>query len=566
MPAGPARSRTSPRRSPAVPLACLLAVASSQAALAADLPRWQVAAATAGSGIQPPGFPTAVTGFSAEEIDRGGRLSLQLARSGEAATLWVQDPDRTLRPVARLGAGGALGPGRAGDEAGDTFGVIWAEDYSAVAPVQYFVGVAGGSVGLWRHDGSTNLEIARAGSDGLLGPGLGPGFGFIGNTGIGNAALGRMQVLPDNSLALRSRLDSPEGAVSAVLRWAPEAGFEACALEDSADPTLAPGASAGQPDRFTGLSGLAAGPQGELFVSGSVQLLVLSPTRVGIWRVCEGSPSVRALSGDRGAFGPGIDGAPLAEFISFASEAVPLGGEAFLFAARARLDGSSSTSALIDALFLGDGGGNRPVAIRFESGRYGPGIGDLQFSAFDLVAGEAFAALRADVRPAGGGSDRAGLWRLAGEAPPEPLALVGEDGALAPGPGRRWTGFEAARALANGEVLALATTQALVDGVSERALWRFRPGKRPRRLLGPGDAVVYRDAGGVQRTGAAGALEGLPLGSSLRQDYVGDEGWITAEGDVLLRGRLAGSNATMLLQSERPLLDRALLFRDGFEP
>lgn len=552
-----------PRVLPALALLALSGLAAAQQ------PVWRVAAATASSGIRPAGFPANVTGFAAQQVAAGGTMSLSLTTPSEPATLWTQVPAGGMRPVARPAVTGALGPGRGGAEAGHVYAQIWYGDYSAASPFHLFAatagppGQSGAGVGLWINDGTGNIEVARASTDGPLGPGLGAGITLVGTTGGGNRALGRIQMLPGSAFALDAQLDTPGGRRDVILRKTLGAtAFSTCALEGSADPAVAPGVSAPNADQFVGLSGLAQGSGGDLYTFGSARLLVLSPTRSGIWRVCQGSPSARALTGDLGALGPGIPGSPLAEFVFYSGELAPLGGGRLMFGARARLDSSSSTSPLVDALFVNAGSGNQPVAIRGQGGVYGPGIADHTYSGFSSYSGEHVAALIATVRATGSIIDLDGLWRLSPGAPPVPIALEGATGALAPAPGDGWLGFDDARALANGDIIAVATSRP--NGVNTNALWRFRPGRAPERLLGPGDPVAYRDANGIDRIGAIDRIDNL-VGSQL-PGYAGDEGWINAEGDVLLLGRIQGNASTLTFQNGAPLLDRGRVFADGFEP
>lgn len=528
---------------------------------------WEVAAAYASSGIRPPGFPPDAYVLRNSQLGVGGRLSFELVTDTHSATLWTQTGEGDVRPLARQVVADGLGPGRGGSEAGHVFNTLWGQHYSTRTGAQLFLGLAGpvGQVnttpGLWLNDGVRNIELARADTDGALGPNLGPGITLIGTTGNGNLALGRLQVLPDDALALEADINAPSRK-DVILQRRYAGSFSACALEGSADPSLAPGVSAPDADQFVELSGLARDAGGELYSYGAVRLFVVSPTRVGIWRVCAGPPAARALTGNRAALGPGIAGSPLAEFFSFSGELSPLGGNTLLFFARARLDGSTSTSPLVDGLFFNDGQGNRPILILGQGGALGPGVANHSFRRLDSFKGEGFAALLAEVRENGSTLDRAGLWRLAAGRAPEPLALVGDNGALAPGQGLTWQSFDDARALANGDVLAVATTRS--NAVDTRALWRFRPGRGPERLFGPGDSVRYRDSSGQPRSGTVARIE--PLSGTQLPRYAGDEGWINAEGDVMLLGQLQNNPARLVFQNSAALLDRDALFSDGFEP
>lgn len=558
---------TSPRQPPLLGLALLLLYA---AGASAQSPSWRVAAATASSGLRPAGFPADVSGFASQQLGASGLLSLRLSSTTAAQTLWTQTPDGGLRPIARPNTTDLLGPGRSGAEAGHVFDIIWHEDYSVAAPFNLFAataGPAGGgttsfTVGLWLNDGTRNLEIARGGVDGVLGPNLGPNITLVSSTGAGNRALGRIQILPGHAFALAAQLDTPAGRRDAVLRRPFNGVFSACALEGSAEPALRPNVSGIEADQFRELNGLAQGAGGELYTFGTASLLVLSPNHVGIWRVCQGNPAGRALVRRRDALGPGIAGSPRAEFLFFTSGLSPLGGGALLYAARARLDAEVSTSPLFDAVFYSDGSGNRPLVALTETGSRGPGIANHTYSGFTSFRGERVAALLADVRETGSTVDKRGLWRLAPDRPAEAVALAGASGALAPAPGDVWLSFDDAVALANGDLITVATSRP--NGVNTRAVWRFRPGRAPQRLLGPGDPVSYRDSNGVERTGLIDRIDALD-GSQL-PGYAGDEGWINAEGNVLVEGRIQGNASTLVFQTGSALLDRNQLLRDGFEP
>lgn len=546
-----------------------LPLAASPATIAQEIP-WHVAAAPAESGIRPAGFPADASGFSLQQVGASGLVSLRLSTPSAAATLWTQMPDGGIRPVARPGTADALGPGRGGAEAGHVYSVVWHEDYSVAAPFNLFAATAGPpggssthvSVGLWLNDGVSNIELARGNTDGPLGPNLGPDIALVASTGNGNRALGRIQILPGERFALEAELDTPPGRRDAILQRAFAGDFTPCALEGSADPALRPNVSAPNGDQFRALNGLSQGAGGELYVFGTASLLVLSPIDSGIWRVCDGSPSARALTRHRGDLGPGIIGSPRAEFLSFSGGLSPLGGGGLLFEARVRLDGDQETSPLLEAVFFSDGGVNRPLVALGDAGALGPGIANHAFSAFGTFRGERVAALLANVREAGGIQDRSGLWRLFPDRPAEPLALAGASGPLAPGPGDVWLGFGDAQALANGDIIAVATSRP--NGVNTQAVWRFPPGRRPQRLLGPGDPVTYRDSDGTHRSGTIERIDNL-AGSQL-PDYAGDEGWINADGVAIVEGRIQGSASTLLFQTGVALLDRERLFGDGFEP
>jgi hypothetical protein len=566
------RSRPAPPAlSTRVLLSVALLAASGATVTMAQEPGWRIAAAIASSGIRPAGFPADVSGMGSEQVGASGLMSLRLT-TPVGQSLWTQTPAGAVREVASLAVVGPLGPGRSGAEADHRFSVIWHEDYSVAAPFNLFAAQAGPpggtttafTVGLWLNDGARNIEVARGGTDGPLGPNLGPAITLVSSTGNGNRALGRIQILPGGAFALGAQLDTPGGRRDVILRRPFGGAFVACALEGSADPALRPNVSAPAADQFREITGLAQSADGELYALGTASLLAVSPINAGIWRVCQGAPSARALTGNRGALGPGIPGAPRAELISFSAlvPLAPVGGDRLLFLARARLDGDQSSSPLVDAVFLHDGGANRPIVALGETGSLGPGIPNHAFTGFASFGGERVAALLADVREVGSVQDRRGLWRLSADRLPEPVALAGSTGALAPASGDVWLGFDDARALANGDLIAVATSRP--NGVNTRALWRFRPGRVPQRLLGPGDPVAYRDASGIDRTGIVDRIDAL-VGSQLPA-YAGDEGWINAEGQVIVQGRIQGNPATVVFQSGAALLDRDRLLQDGFEP
>lgn len=257
-------------------LLALSLAALAAAPVCAQNPSWRVAAATASSGIRPAGFPADVSGVASQQLGASGLLSLRLSTTSTAPTLWTQTPDGNLRPVARPATADAPGPGRSGAETGHVFDILWHEDYSVAAPFNLFAataGPAGGgttsfTVGLWLNDGTRNLEIARGGVDGVLGPNLGPNITLVSSTGAGNRALGRIQILPGNAFALGAQLDSPAGRRDAVLRRPFNGVFSACALQGSAEPALRPNVSGIEADQFRELNGLAQGAGGELYTFG----------------------------------------------------------------------------------------------------------------------------------------------------------------------------------------------------------------------------------------------------------------------------------------------------------
>lgn len=550
---------------------CVLPLFLAFAATAEAQPlRWRVVAAPAQSTIVPEGFPSDVQGYSMDETSQTGRLSLRLTRASSPPALWAQDQGRTWRPLAQLQTAGALGPGRVGEESSHIFSTLWEQDYSNGETFHLFAAIArpagqvGGTVGLWVNDGTSNTEVARGETDGPLGPGLGPGVALISNTGVGNLALGRIQVLPGRTFALGGRVTSPARGV--ILLHREPGGFQTCAIEGPSDASSSPGISGPAQDQFVNLGGLAQGAGGELFSFGASRLLVISPTRVGIWRVCEGAPAVIALTDEQTALGPGVPGRPAAEFFSFSGELVPIGGGRVMFEARARLDSTTTPTPLVDALFLHYGSVNRPVATIGGDGLYGPGVPGFEFTDFDRLAGEGAVALVADVRRVGTSEVRSGLWRIGVDGPPEALAVENLAGDWAPGDGSVWTGFEDARALANGDVVAVARTRQQIGASEQRAIWQFRKGRSPRKILQPGDQVEYRSQTGAIAAGRLVALEGLSTGGSLLPAYAGDEGWINAEGDIALRGQIEGISSSVAIQLQGSLLNRSQVFADGFEP
>jgi hypothetical protein len=527
------------------------------ASLHAQTPNWQVVLANANTGIQPAGLPTIVQLYAESETSGSSQWSARIQDSN-ISRLWVADSAVGARAIAQNGVLGALGPGRSGSEANDTFSIIWYEAYGTANDQHVFAAVAAGTTGLWWHNGVSNQEIARAGTDGNLGPQLGPGFTFRSNLGVGNAALGRIVLTTDQQLFLGSRLVSPDGDISAVFRRLPSSALTLCTREGSSDPAYAPGVFA-VPSRFSNLGGLNVSSAGDAFILGTAQ-----PTQVGIavpeagiWRVCAGAPQARMLTRRRDALGPNRSGLPRAEFSSISSP-YPIGGNGYLVDVRYRSDAEVSASALIDALYLNDGIANQQLlAVGDSIATIGANVRSV-----GTFAGSGTAALVNTVRIASDGVDRAALWRVRGASTPELLAVQNLSQApFAPSTTSQWANFVDSFGLENGDIIALANTRDTQSNTVSLGLWRFKSGLAPVRILGPGSPVQYRTLAGSVVTGTLQQLSALS--SSQTPLYAGDDGWISPAGSVHLLGTLTGISGTVALQAN--LLKPSELFIDGFE-
>lgn len=485
-----------------------------------------------------------------------GQFGFRVASPAALEGYWASRNGRFTR-YTQLNVGGALGPGRSGAEAAHQFiGVNINQGDASADGQRAFVGRAAdpanliaASHGLWRWNGSNNIEFARADTDGALGPGLGAGFRFPNNSGFGQARMANGGVAVVNAT-----VNSPSNLQSQVVfKHVPGQGNQACLQTGSTDPALSPGLTGA--DSFmtfnAGLERVAVSANGRVHAR-----LVSSTLREGIWELCNGAPRVLAVTGESGVRGPDV-GISTATFVDIGLNAPqPSAVAGLIFLAQWR---SAPATTNRPGLFRFDGSGNRGIAYSEPSGFFGPNWMNSTWRSFNTdllsVAGQ-YAAVVASVDATDGGTPT-GLWRVRAGERPELVAVIGLDTApYAPEAGRTWRGFEALAMLGNGVIVLEATTNP--DNIKD--LWVLEPGQAPRRLLSSGQVLSVPTAQGPMAT-AVSSFD-LPDGGARFSD--GSDGWIGADGTLFMAvnsttfGRL---HITQRLDVPDP--DR--VFSSGFE-
>lgn len=487
---------------------------------------WQVAAAEDGR-IVFPGLPTGTNrNIGNAALGNAGQTlyNLRINLPSTLAGYWVWR-NGTMTRYARLSSTGVDGPGRSGAEAGHVF-TFFPNDNGESGPdgqLSFLASAADPAIsgtttyGLWRWNGVRNVEVVRSLTDGPLGPGLGAGWYFPNNEFV----VARQMV--GGNLLLHAEVRSPDTSASRlVTRHRPGIGNQACMRTGTSEPDLAPGLTPG--DSFDNISsGLA---RFSVNAYGTVHArLPASGSRSGFWALCNGSPRALVADDVTGRLGPDV-GLAAAVFSSFASTPPHASGsQALVYWANWHVPPAASRLGL----FRYDGQRNLGIAYNDSDGFFGPNWEGSTWSGFDTdslsVSGE-FAAFAAGVNTTSGtGVD--GLWRVQAGQRPEPLALIGVIGALAPEPGRQWRAFDSVATLANGDVLVNART----NPGDIRDLWLFRQGQPHRKLLSIGDALVLPTSTGNVAT----TISSLSIPAGGARPGSGVDGWVGEDGSLLIR-------------------------------
>ena len=141
--------------------------------------------------------------------------------------------------------------------------------------------------------------------------------------------------------------------------------------------------------------------------------------------------------------------------------------------------------------------------------------------------------------------------------PPEPIAIVGDTGSYAAAPGRPWREFHRTQVLDSGEVLIFGE----VGNPNERGIWRLRPGAAPVRELGPGDLVKVPTANGVVER----AVTSVTTSGLIDQNYLGEDGWASSNGRVLVRVNVQGISSLAQLYLRGSAGVPESLLAEGFD-
>lgn len=537
------------------PLAAALVVAFAAAPFAAaqDVP-WRVVLGSS-TTITMPGLPAASRSFTDELIaDTGaGRIGARLTGPDGSEGYWALNQGNWTQ-YTKLGvAGAALGPGRSGGEAAHVFLSVASGGSGAGADGQRaFIaraGLAGDTTsatwGVWRRNGSANVEVVRGLTDGALGPNLGANWVYQNDSSAFAA-----RAMEGGRMLVNAYVTSPTGLSRLYLGKAgPGGAVVPCAMKNSTEATLAPGLAAGDSfDTTWTFSDLSLTPAGLVYGS-----LHTNQSRDGIWKLCEGAPQAIVVDDEPGARGPDI-GVSTAIFTGFGA-AHPGDGGDFAFFATYRESSAASTRT---GLFRHDAGGNPALAMNDAAGVHGPGWADgATWSSFDtasLTTAGDWAAFRATMHTSDGGSP-SGLWRVRAGASPELVALIGLTGDYGPEPNRTWDNFYGNAVLSNGDIVVEARTQ---PG-SEYAIWLLKADGTKRRVLKVGQVVsVPTASGSVQGSVSSYDLPGGTAPYSRGGDY-----WIAADGSLLVDVNLVTYGHALITATPSNPVD--LIFRNGFD-
>lgn len=554
---------------------CLL---SSTSAGAADV-RWRVVVSSSDSRIALPQLPDDHVPIGVGLADGGaGMLGFQLRPSGSSPVdgNWVERGSM-LSQYAALGAAGALGPGRGGAESTHVFRRLYYGD-SAGAGARAFGATANdpsqsagdASSGLWLWNGGGNVEIARYGSEGALGPGI-DGYVYKSFHHVDDTDNEfNVWMLPQRRVLFAGRI----GATTATLGddglsvHTPGLGNRPCMLPGSAAPEFAPGVNSAT---FTGISALKSiSRRGEVYALAGVRNSATGWSASGIWQFCDGAPRAAVLTGDVGDYGPGFPGGSAVfggDSNGLRNYIAPSVAGGFYFSSGGRMSPASGAPTFF-GLFHHDGTRNRPILLQNSEGQYGPQIAGYVFSnptvPYDVKAAGRYAALKIAISPVGdGSSDYPGLWRIADDGSIEPVAVSGSISPYTPAPGRIWNGtFYRYAVFDDGDIVTLASTKDTADASTAISWWRLSPGAAPVEILKVGDLVDVPTPSGVV-TKAVTAID--PIYSIALPPPAGRDTFFTADGAVItsdVKLRDFGTTTVVLRgQAARP----DYIFTDGVD-
>lgn len=561
---------------------CLLFCA--QPATADDV-QWRVVLSSGDPGISQPQLPAAHYFVGVGLADGGaGLLGFQLRPSGTSTPdgNWFER-GTGFAPYAQIGASGALGPGRAGAESTHVFRRLYygdsiGEGARAFGATANDPGDPAGNAaqGLWLFDGSRNVEIARLGNDGILGPGLGSGAVYKSFHNV-DSLTDEMDVraLPNRRVLFAGRI-STDGSLGddGLSQYVPGQGNRPCLLQRSTDPDLGPGIAAAVFSRID--AGVSVSPRGEVYDYASVTPVSGSPPgwygAQGIWQFCDGAPRMAVLTGETNQYGPGLpDGSAYfgGDNNGLKGYLAPSTPGSFYFTSGGRTSSVPGAATFL-GLFHHDAaaGHNVPILLDRAEGTYGPQIVGYVFNTatvpFKVKAGGRYAVLQTSISPANAlSSSYPGLWRLSTDGTVEPLALAGDTGAYAPAAGRIWNGtFYKYAAFDNGDIVTLADTRDLSTSRTAVSWWRLRRGSAPVEILKVGDLVQVATPGGTVSKPVS-AIDpyyaiGLPPTS-------GRDTWFSANGtiatsDIVIQGF---ESATVLVRGLAARPDH--VFSAGFD-
>ncbi len=523
--------------------------------------------------IPAPELPAGVRNFFDANVgDYGaGQFGFRVLGPEAANGYWVNRNGALVR-YTQINAAGPFGPSRSGAESGHQFDSI-RSGLSSTAPdgQRSFLGragvpgdVAGATNGVWRWNGAQNIEIARGGTLGLLGPGLSADWMFINDrTFVDEARMmqgGQVLVHADvfSATVTRSRL---------IARHVPGFGNQPCMQVGVSGGALAPGLQAS--DRWLGVSNsnsIGISFDGRVYVR-NVAVLPGPRNIGGIWEICDGPPRALAIIRESGARGPniGIVGAQFEDLNPTVTlPPLPDRGNGFYFFSeycKTVNPCDSPVGVPQVGLFHHQSGSNLGIAYNDASGFYGPNYLNSRWKFFNgpsLSVAGLYSSFISSVSTTDT-TDLTGLWRVRSGQRPELAALIGSSVlAYAPEPGRTWKSFAGSAIFSNGDVVLAART----DPGDSYAIWLLPRGGVPRRVLEQGQIVTLQTANGpIQET-----IGGFTLPASGSGYASGIDDWVGADGTLLLSVRMDGDVGYNFLISTKLNVPNPLnIFADGFE-
>ncbi len=553
----------------AAALAILLSLSSSIAQ--AQALNWNLVAG------EPARFPIPELGAGLREFNEGsvadfglGQLGFRVLSPSVSAGYWASRNGALVR-YTQLNSNGIFGPGRAGAEAAHQFSSIRTGQNSTASDGQRaFLGkagdpanTAGASNGIWRWNGVQNIEIARGGVDGLLGPGLPLGWQFENATFFTEEA----RMLQGGQVLIHADVTGPGVARSRLLaRHVPGVGNQPCMrVGFNTEAGLSPGLEPG--DRFQGNSNatsIGVSYDGRVYVR---NVAVLNGPRLieGIWRICDGAPRAQVVIGESGPRGPdiGVVGAQFEDFEN--GPPLPDRGNGFYyFSEYCRTIPCDSPIGIPQVgLFHTQTAGNLGIAYNEPNGFHGPNWENSRWKFFDissLSAAGQFTSFVSSVSTIDG-VDPTGLWRVRSGQRPELAAMINSTvAAFAPEAGRTWAVFTGSAVFSNGDIVVAARTNpGDVEGI-----WWLPRGGAPRKILAPGQVLTFQTVNGpVQETVSSFVLpvDGGDYASS--KDF-----WVAADGTLLMFVGLVGDAGTQTgayISTRLNVPDPLIVFADGFE-
>ena len=568
-PVGSCNFTTTPK---AVPTSAALAILLSLAPICAQAQtvNWNLVAGEA-ARFPIPELPVGNRDFNEGSVsDFGlGQLGFRVLSPSASAGYWASQNGVLVR-YTQLSSSGIFGPGRTGPEATHHFSSIRTGQNSTASDGQRaFLGKAGdpanttgASNGVWRWNGAQNIEIARGGVEGLLGPGLAVGWSFENVTLFVEEA----RMLQGGQVLVHADVTGPGVARSRLLaRHVPGVGNQPCMrVGFNTEAGLSPGLEPG--DRFQGESSTAnisAAYDGRVYIRNTA---VLNGPRLiqGIWRICDGAPRAQVVIRESGPRGPDI-GIVGAQFENLKSGPLPDRGNGFYYFSEycRTIPCDSPIGVPQVGLFHTQAAGNLGVAYNEPNGFHGPNWQNSSWKFFDvssLSAAGQFTSFVSSVSTLDG-IDPTGLWRIRSGQRPELAAMINStEPAFAPEAGRTWAAFTGSAVFGNGDIVVAARTNpGNVEGI-----WLLPRGGVPRKVLAPGQVLTFQTINGpVQETVRSFTL---PVDGG---DYASSrDSWVAADGTLLMFVGLVGDAGTLdgaYISTRLNVPDPLVVFADGFE-